>query len=756
MRSEARHPPLILLLVTFGAGLATGLARFPDPRLLIPALVVVAALGRHRQLVGLCSGAALVGALSGAVAWRAEERSCAATLPREAVALTVVPLDPPPVEQGRVVADVVGCPGEVAVRWGRVAPQVRVGLPLKVRGKWYPRAEGLFGRPGGTLIVASATPHFAPRTTHSVRNRLLSTTRALYGDRAPLVDALLFDRHGAIDRATRDRFAASGLVHLLSISGFHVGLIVGWVFVILRTARMRRERAWILSTLIGVGYVAWLGWPAPATRAAALAALICLARVRQRVVRWDVLLAATCLIVLLVDPWALADLGAWLSAASLWGATVAVQWSDRRVGTGVCTRTLSGSVGATVATAPLTAGAVGSVAVAGVALNFVGIPVAAVAVPAVLGSVLLAPVWYRGAEALAAGGGGLLALLDRIAAAGAAIPYGHFTMESGVRSAVPWSVTLVVAWWCISSRATTPVVLTRLALSAGTALWIGLGGGLWRAAVPGREGLTLTFLDVGQGDATAIRTPHGAWLLVDAGPAGEGRDAGRSVVAPFLASQGARRIEALFLSHAHLDHYGGIPALLDRFDVARFLEPGEAIEDPGYRSLLDQVGASGAEWHPFRRGDSLTVDGVTIRALHPDTTWAEWGLDLNEDSEVLLLRYGEFEALLAGDAGLPAEADLAGQAGDVEVLKVGHHGSAGASSERWLAELRPEVAVVSVGRGNRYHHPSAVALGRLGGAGADVWRTDEQGSVQVWTDGRLFTVSSRERTLTLPAGPRGP
>ncbi|HEX7918659.1 MAG TPA: hypothetical protein VF454_04600, partial [Gemmatimonadales bacterium] len=142
--------------------------------------------------------------------------------------------------------------------------------------------------------------------------------------------------------------------------------------------------------------------------------------------------------------------------------------------------------------------------------------------------------------------------------------------------------------------------------------------------------------------------------------------------------------------------------------------------------------------------------------LHPDTTWDEWGLDLNEDSEVLLVRYGEFEALLAGDAGLPAEADLAGQAGDVEVLKVGHHGSAGASGEQRLAELRPEVAVVSVGRGNRYHHPSPQALGRLGAAGAEVWRTDEQGSVQVWTDGRTFTVSSRGRALTLPASPRGP
>ncbi|HVX88083.1 MAG TPA: ComEC/Rec2 family competence protein, partial [Gemmatimonadales bacterium] len=433
MRSETRHPPLILLLVAYGAGLATGLARFPDPRLVVPALLTAAVLLHGRPLPGLLAGGAFLGAVAGRIAWWAERDGCAALLRRGAVTLTVVPLDPPPVEQGRVEAAVEGCGGEITVRWGPVTRMVSVGVPVRVRGKWYPRPDGLFGRPGGTLVVASATPDLGLRTSNHLRARLLATTRRLYGDRAPLVDALLFDRKGAIDRATRDRFAASGLVHLLSISGFHVGLIVGWVLVILRAFRMRRERAWVGATLVGVAYVAWLGWPAPATRAAALAVLMCVANVRQRVVRWDVLLAATAFVVLIVDPWALADLGAWLSVASLWGATVAVRWSDRRIGTGMAVRTASGSIGATVATAPLTAGAVGSVAIAGVALNFIGIPVAAVAVPAVLGSVLLAPLWRWGAEALAAGGGGLLALLDQIAAVGAAIPFGHFTVETGVR-----------------------------------------------------------------------------------------------------------------------------------------------------------------------------------------------------------------------------------------------------------------------------------------------------------------------------------
>ena len=755
-----KPPPVVLLVLALGAGLATGLARFWDPRLVIPALLVAAFMARRRSTLGLLAGAALVGRCLAVIAWRGESLRCAAVLPRGDLRLTVVPIDPPPVEQGRVEAEVMGrgCVGPIVVRWP-IRAAVVVGAPIAVSGTWLPRPDGPFDRPGGTLVVRTLAPrppstqHSAPSTVLAARRTLLATTARLYGDKAPLVDALLFDRHGAIDRDTRDRFAASGLVHLLSISGFHVGLIIGWLFLLLRLARLRRETALVIATLAGVGYVAWIGWPAPATRAAALAALLCLSRLRQRAVRWDALLAATTLAVLLLDPWAIADLGAWLSVASLAGATYASRWSDLRFGTGIFARTLSGSAGATLATAPITAGAVGRVSVAGLLLNFIGIPLAAVAVPAVILSLIVAPLWRPGAEALAAGGGALLSALDRLAALGAEIPYGHFVTEAGPTGALPWAVLLATAVWVVSGRSTRGVAFTRAAVALGSLVWVGSGATLWgRVGATEAPGLTFTFLDVGQGDATAIETPGGHWVVVDAGPEGDGRDAGRSVVVPFLEQHGVRRLEALVLSHAHRDHYGGMPSLLDQIAVTRFLEPGEAVDDPGYRMLLDRVAASGAEWHPFRRGDTLRVDGVEFIALHPDTTWGDWGLDLNEDSDVLLVRYGAFRALLAGDAGLPAESEMRHEAGDVDLLKVGHHGSAGASGADWLAELRPDVAVVSVGRGNRYGHPSAAALGRLGAAGAEVWRTDDEGSVKVWTDGTTIRVRARDREHVLPAG----
>src|SRR3954464_340418 len=170
--------------------------------------------------------------------------------------------------------------------------------------------------------------------------------------------------------------------------------------------------------------VASLGWPPPAAPAAPLAVLLALSRIRQRRVEPNALLSATALCVLLIDPWSVLDLGGWLSVAALWGATMFTRWSDRALRPTVGWRTLASSVGATLATAPLTAAVLGTVATIGILLNFVAIPLAAVAIPGVFASLIMCPVWPWLAGALAGGGGLGLHLLELLATAGAALPFG--------------------------------------------------------------------------------------------------------------------------------------------------------------------------------------------------------------------------------------------------------------------------------------------------------------------------------------------
>jgi len=356
------------------------------------------------------------------------------------------------------------------------------------------------------------------------------------------------------------------------------------------------------------------------------------------------------------------------------------------------------------------------------------------------------------AAALAAGGGLALAALESLPRAGSALPLGALQLQPGLAAAVPFTGLLLFVLWAMGRRNTS----RRAALRIGWAL--GFAGAV--SAIPilrplpadTGESLALHFLSVGQGDAALLRTAAGHWILVDAGPADERHDAGREVVLPFLVRHGVRRLAAFVLSHAHQDHVGGALSVLREVPADLILEPAEPVNEPHYLGLLELAQEQGIRWRAGRAGDSLQVDGITIRVLHPDTSWVHWREDLNDDSVVLLIRSGAFEAVLAGDLGVKAESLLAGRVGRVDLLKVGHHGSATSSGSGWLAELRPKAAIVSVGI-NRYGHPAPAALSRLAAAGVEVWRTDRDGTVSVTVGDSLMTLRGRRLTRQYPLRP---
>lgn len=739
-----------LLAVSYGAGLATGLARFPDPVVTLPILLAAAIVLRQSWRAAVAAALAC-GMASGMLARQRADASCARVLPLGERTMTLRAIDPGP-GLGRVTATRPGCHGELLARWPRGAT-IPAGTTVTVCARLLPPAPGLT-RPGGLLLVRKVVRvEGAPDPVDRLRTWLAATSRRLYGDDAPLVDAFVTGRRGGVAADVKQAFAASGLVHLLAISGFHVALVSGWLLLLLRRLGAPRRPAEGAAALAALGYAAFLGWPAPALRAAVMLVVVLICRWRQRNPRDGALLATSALVVLLVDPWAIVDIGGWLSVVALAGVQVATRWSDRALGDAEWIRGLAGSVGALFATAPITAFAFGAVAPISVLLNLVAVPLTAVLVPVFLVSLGVWPLLPVLAQAFAASAAVLLRLLIAIATLGASAPGASAAGPGGWGRALPWLLGAAVAWWIVRDGSTAREAGRRLAWSATAALWLLLALPETSRADLGDGRLTLLFLDVGQGDAALLRTPGGHWVAIDAGPADASGDAGRRVIVPWLRTHGVARLDAFVLSHAHRDHVGGAAALLDALPVGVAIEPGRRFADDAYDAWLGALAAKGVRWHAASPGDAWTLDGVTFRVLHPPPRWAHRDEDLNEDSLVLEVTCGDFRALFTGDAGVKAESLLVRATGDVDLLKIGHHGSRGASGTPFLHAIGARVGVVSVGR-NRYGHPSPEAMARWRDAGLRVWRTDEEGTIAVVTDGHTFTVRGGRTTATYAARPR--
>ncbi len=190
----------------------------------------------------------------------------------------------------------------------------------------------------------------------------------------------------------------------------------------------------------------------------------------------------------------------------------------------------------------------------------------------------------------------------------------------------------------------------------------------------------------------------------------------------------------MILTHPDLDHIGGAAPVLETIGAQVILDPGWPRGSAALVRVQEAAERAGVGWRVAQAGDVLSLDGLSIEVLHPPARSPRAGApspESNETSVILVLRFGAFAALLTGDAPVHVEEPAVARSGPVDVLKVGHHGSSTSTSRRFLDRARPEVAVISVGRRNRYGHPHEEVMRRLDAAGVESYRTDRDGTVRV-------------------------
>lgn len=605
---------------------------------------------------------------------------------------------------------------------------------------------------GAAAVIAVTTPPVGKPTPEARKARpdLLTRVRLRAGraidntfaDDAALARALLIADQREIPTEMRDRYAAAGIIHMLSISGLHVAVIAAAVELLFQVARLSRRASLIGAFVVTIVYVAVIGAPPPAVRSATMLGVAIVSRLAQRPTSvwasW-----ALGAFVPLTNPRTAVDVGYQLSvlgmcalvaAGQLWKRYFAEKLDGVKAKLG---RELLTSLVACAITAPLVAWVFGRVSLIAPVANLVAAPIITLAQPILFLALVASPIALAGrffAQAVHP----LLFAFDWISFTAASIPLASITVgTTPVTAVLAAAAAICLIFACVVRYPTRPG-LSGLAIVAVMVVAPFFPHGVDRH-------VELDVLDVGQGDAILLRSDAGRWVVLDAGPAWRGGDAGRSNIMPFLLRRGGE-VEAFVLSHPHTDHVGGAASVIAALHPRVYWDAAFAGGSEAYSASLLAAQRNHVQWQRVHPGDSIQVDGVTISFLAPDSTWTVALKDPNLSSTIALIKYGSVRFLLVGDAELPEEKWLVqhyGAALRADVLKVAHHGSSTSSSDAFLGAVQPSLAVISVGAGNKYGHPNEDVLYALRRVGAEVLRTDQAGTITIRTDGQRIDVKTR-------------
>ena len=624
------------------------------------------------------------------------------------------------------------------------------------------------------LVEVIARGTWFDETAATARAAVRSALARHVGVRAPqsaaVATAILIGDRGALDPEVERRLQEAGTYHVIAISGGNIAILAGLVLWLLRWLRVGAGSAAAAAIAVLVAYAFIAGGGPSVVRATLMAAIYLSLRMIDQRTSPAHAMAVTAAALLVVSPLSIADVGFWLT----FGATAAIVVGASRASR-PATSWLRAPVALVLASAcaeavlaPVGAMVFQRVTLAGLVVNLAAVP----------------------CMALVQVGAMVTAAADAVAAAPIASAAGwvtHLSVRGLVESAAlvdlaPWltwrvpspSMLVVVAYyacliaWLVAglhhqahevSHETKPNVLRVLRVASSWTswslfLWITIAPQtLARIAGDGR--LHLTAMDVGQGDAFLVTFPNGRTLMVDTGGVSirGDFDIGDRVLGPALRARGLARLDYLSFTHGDPDHLGGAASLARDFAPLEIWDGVFVAHHEPTLKLRDIAGRRRAAWRSLQSGDRLNIAGVEIRIHHPPPPDWERQKVRNDDSLVIELRYGQVSMLLTGDIGREVEQALLPTLDllPIVVLKSAHHGSGTSSSAEFVAAIKPAVVVISCGRGNAYGHPVPYVLDRYRAVNAQIFRTDQEGQIEVTTDGQRLQVETfTKRRVFIP------
>jgi competence protein ComEC len=583
--------------------------------------------------------------------------------------------------------------------------------------------------------------------------RAVASTIAPWSERsAAIVSAILIGDRAGLDDDVERKLQEAGTYHVIAISGGNIAILAGLCVVVLRGLRVERRLAALLIIIMLSAYSMVVEGGSSVARATLMAGIYFAAQIGDQRTRAANVGALAAAILICLQPLQIVDAGFTLTFGATLGIIVGTSklphiFAIPRWLQPVAVLFIA-SLCAEIALLPVSAFVFSRVTFAGLLVNFAAIPLMTVVQVAGMTAVGLTP-W---APEIAEWGGWVA----------------HWGVEGLIGSAtlvdfMPWLTRRVPPpslWIVAGYYLAVMAALVSRASSRSIAAILALGFGAWIVAAPAVRAtgddrlLRVTFLDVGQGDAAVVQFPDGRTLSIDAGglPAAS-FDIGSRVVSPAIWALGIRRLDYMSITHADEDHIGGAASTFR--DFAPF-EVWEGVPVPPHRPtqhLRALADSSGTPWRTLQSHDRVSFGAVDLFVRHPPRPDWERQRVRNNDSEVIELRYGGVSLVFTGDIGREVEQEIAPsfERVPIRILKVPHHGSATSSSSAFLHAVRPDVAVISAGRGNPFGHPVASVLERYRNRGAAIYRTDQDGAVSVETDGttvRVRTFTGRRLTLT--------